>query len=501
MTKIKKVLIANRGEIAVRVMRTCQELDIKTVAVYSDADRNALHVQTADEAYHIGPSPSMESYLVIEKIISVAKKSGADAIHPGYGFLSEKEAFSKACADAGIIFLGPKAESIAAMGDKVTARNCAAKAKVPMVPGMLEPVDDLEKIKKLAKEFGYPVLLKAAAGGGGKGMRVVEKEADVESAFAMATSEATRAFGDGRVYLEKYIRNPRHVEIQIICDQHGNGLFLFERECSMQRRHQKIIEEAPCSYLRDDVRIKMAESSLRLAKAVGYHGVGTLEYLVDQEQNFYFLEMNTRLQVEHTVSEMITGLDFVRLQILVGEGETLPLKQDDITRRGHAIEARIYAEDPENGFMPSPGRIQWMRIPDGHGIRHDSGVYEGWTIPIYYDPMIAKLIVHAETRELAIKKMQRALSEYEIGGPKNNIGFLKTLMANDVFKAAQMHTQFLDQNPQLTQTQKPKLPIELIVGIAALDLMGADKKPVAAASQEGSNWLRSGLANSLNQRL
>lgn len=501
--KIKKVLVANRGEIAVRIFRSCKEMGIKTVAVYSEADSQALHVMMADEAYCIGPAPSAESYLVVEKIIDAAKKSGADAIHPGYGFLSEKEYFSQACEDNNIIFIGPKPHAISQMGDKVTARNLAQKAGVPMVPGTLQPVDDISELKKIAKSMGYPVLLKASAGGGGKGMRVVREEKDLESSFNMASSEALKAFKDGRVYVEKFVENPRHVEAQIICDQHGQGFFLLERECSLQRRHQKVIEEAPCIYLKDEVRQNLASSALSLAKEVGYIGVGTVEFLVDQEQNFYFLEMNTRLQVEHTVSEMITGLDFVRLQIEVAEGRKLQLKQENIKPRGHALECRIYAEDPENNFMPSPGTIHFFEAPEGHGIRHDTGVYQGAVIPIYYDPMIAKLISYADTREAATQKMVRALKEYRIGGLKNNIGFLMTLLETDVFKTATMTTQYIDKNPELMMPKKIHMPLEVVLGVAALDYIDSQESGNAQTQpgEQVSLWRQAGHSDSLQQRL
>ena len=373
--RIKKILIANRGEIAVRIMRTCRDLGISTVAVYSEADRAALHVQMADEACCIGPASSMESYLVPEKIISAAKKSGADAIHPGYGFLSEKSAFSKACQDAGIIFLGPKPETIDAMGSKTGARQIAEKAKVPMVPGTKEALKNVSEAKTIAKKIGYPVFLKAVSGGGGKGMRLVEKETDMESAFSRAGSEAKKGFNDDRLYIEKTIIKPRHIEVQVVFDQQGNGLHLFERECSLQRRHQKVVEEAPSPFISVNTRKKMTEAAVRLASSVGYVGVGTLEFLVDKDENFYFLEMNTRLQVEHPVTELITGLDLVKLQVEIGEEKPLSLKQSEITMRGHAVECRLYAEDPENNFFPSPGTIEWMTIPEGPGVRHDSGVY------------------------------------------------------------------------------------------------------------------------------
>lgn len=502
--KIQKILVANRGEIAVRVMRTCREMGIKTVAVYSEADRKALHVLVADEAYCIGPAPAAESYLCADKIIAVAKAAKADAIHPGYGFLSEKAHFSKACEDAGIIFIGPSPAAIDAMGDKITARNIAKKAGVPTVPGTLEPVNDLEVLRKFANDFGYPVLLKATAGGGGKGMRVVHEDKELKSSFEMAASEAKKAFGDERLYLEKLIVKPRHVEIQLACDTHGSGIFLMERECSMQRRHQKVIEEAPCFYLKDEVRQKMAKAALNLAKEVGYRGVGTIECLVDQEQNFYFLEMNTRLQVEHTVTEMVTGLDLVRLQIEIASGDKLKIAQKDIVPRGHAIECRVYAEDPENGFIPSPGKIHAFHAPEGPGVRHDTGIYAGAEISIYYDPMISKLIVHAESRELAIDKMLRALKEFEINGPRNNLNFLRALLDDATFRQGDGHTQYIDQTPLLAKPKPTDMPWEMILAAAAWDDMHADKsaKPSGGnATLAESNWRRMGLAETLGNRM
>lgn len=502
--KIKKLLIANRGEIAVRIMRTCRDLGIKTVAVYSEADRNALHVQMADEAYLIGPAPAIESYLVIEKILEVAKKSKVDAIHPGYGFLSEKAKFSQACADNNIIFLGPNPKPIEQMGDKIEARKIAQKAKVPMVPGIQRALKGIDEAKKLAKEMGYPVLLKAAAGGGGKGMRVVEAEKDIASSFERAASEAKKAFNDDQLYLEKYLKKARHIEIQIVCDRHGNGLHLFERECSLQRRHQKVIEEAPSPFLSEKTRQKMTEASLRLAAEVGYHGVGTLEYLVDEEQNFYFLEMNTRLQVEHPVTELITGLDLVELQIRIGEGEKLPLKQSDLVIHGHAVECRLYAEDPENNFMPSPGKIEWMTIPEGPGVRHDSAVYDAAEIPIYYDPMIAKLITWGNNRNQAIQRMQRAMAEYEIGGFKNNLSFLRTILEHPEFLKGKIYTRFIEDHPELMKRElAKKIPQEIILAVAALDAGGSKQIKQVGGGQSflpSSPWKQLGLRDTLANR-
>lgn len=496
---IGKILIANRGEIAVRILRTCREMGIQTVAVYSEADATALHVQMADEAYLIGPAPASESYLNSGKILEVAKKSGADAIHPGYGFLSENAAFSQACKDSKIIFIGPRSKAISAMGDKVTARHHAQKAKVPIVSGTLKPVSDISEMKILAKEFGYPVLIKAAGGGGGKGMRVVHKEKDLAESFQRAASEALSSFQDARVYLEKYIEKPRHVEVQIVCDQHGQGVSLFDRECSMQRRHQKIIEEAPCPYLKESVRKKMAAAALKLAKAIDYTGVGTLEFLVDQKQNFYFLEMNTRLQVEHTVTEMITGLDLVRLQIDIASGKNLSITQKDIGMHGHAIECRIYAEDPEQDFRPSPGKVKWFKVPEGPGVRNDSGIFSGATVSIYYDPMMAKLIVHAGNREQAIAKMLLALSEYQILGPVNNIGYLKILLQTKEFQQMKMHTQFIDDHPELSKPRDKKLPLDVVLAVAAFDMMMSEQKTDFILNHDASSWWSLGIEESLRE--
>ena len=501
---MQKVLIANRGEIAVRIIRACHDLGLQTVAVYSQADTEALHVLHADEAVCIGEAPAHKSYLKIPNILSACEITGADAIHPGYGFLSEKAHFSKACAENGIIFLGPKPKSIEQMGDKIEARIAAAKAKVPMVPGTQEPLKDVDEAKSLAKRMGYPILLKATAGGGGKGMRVVEKEGDIASAFERASSEALKAFGDGQLYIEKYLKKARHIEIQVACDMHGNSIHLFERECSLQRRHQKVIEEAPSPFLNQATRDKMTEAALRLCKDVNYSGVGTIEFLVDEEQNFYFLEMNTRLQVEHPVTEMITGVDLVELQIRIGEGEKLPIKQSDLKINGAAVECRLYAEDPENNFMPSPGTIHWMTIPEGPGVRHDTAVYPGAAIPIYYDPMIAKLITWGSNRNQAIVRMQRAMQEYEIGGFKNNIGFLRTILFHPEFHRGNIYTRFIEDHPELMKVEKSLegLPPEVLVGIAAF--MREENKNQTSGVQTKSEavvspWKLIGLTGSLRK--
>ena len=388
----RKILIANRGEIAVRIARACREMGVRSVAVYSDVDRASLHVRLADEAYPIGPAPSRESYLVIDKIIGAARYAGCDAIHPGYGFLAENPALARACADAGITFIGPTAEAMEKLGSKTAARHVARETNVPTVPGTLDPIETVDELILIARKTGFPVVLKAVAGGGGKGMRSVERESELAGAWRDASSEARNAFGDGRLYLEKYLLKPRHIEIQVLADQHGNMVYLGERECSVQRRHQKVIEEAPSPIMTPDLRRQMGEAAVKLARAGGYTNAGTVEFLVDAGRNFYFLEMNTRLQVEHPVTEMVTSTDLVKLQIRIAAGEQLPFAQEDVALRGHAIECRIYAEDPDNNFFPSPGKILERRVPSGPGIRLDDGVYAGWTVPNDYDPMLGKLI-------------------------------------------------------------------------------------------------------------
>ena len=441
----KKILIANRGEIAVRVIRACHEMDIAAVAVYSDVDRASLHVRKADEAYSIGPAAASESYLNIGKILDVAAKSGADAIHPGYGFLSENAKFAKACADAGIKFIGPTAAAMDAMGSKTRARQAMERAGVPFVPGTSKGLESFEQAEEVATRIGYPVMLKAAAGGGGKGMRLVHDPADLKSALDSARSEAERAFGDDEVYIEKAIINPRHIEMQILADEHGNTVYLGERECSIQRRHQKVIEEAPSPVVDPEMRRKMGEVAVRVAQAAGYTNAGTVEFLVDQAKNFYFLEMNTRLQVEHPVTELVTGLDLVHLQIHIANGERLPFAQDEVSIRGHAIECRIYAEDPDNNYFPSPGKITLLLLPSGPGIRRDSGMYEGWTVPMDYDPLLAKLIGYGTDRDQAIGRLTRALNEYFVGGIKTNISLFRRILRNPEFRAAKIDTGFLDR--------------------------------------------------------
>jgi acetyl-CoA carboxylase biotin carboxylase subunit len=440
----KKVLVANRGEIAVRVMRTLHEMGIGSVAVYSEADRKALHVRYADEAYHIGPAASAESYLVIDKIIDVAKKSGAEAIHPGYGFLSENTDFAAACDEAGIEFIGPPAQAILEMGEKTQARRKMIAAGVPVVPGTEEAVPTAEEALEIAKDMGFPVLIKAASGGGGKGMRRVDEEDEFLDAFRAAQREAANAFGDDSCYIEKWILQPKHVEIQLLSDKQGNHLHLFERECSVQRRHQKVIEESPCAILRDDVRMKMGEVATRAAEAVNYVGAGTVEFLLDVNQDFYFLEMNTRLQVEHPITELVTGVDLVEQQIRIAAGEEIPFKQEELEQRGHAIEVRVYAEDPDNNFLPSPGKIKKLHVPQGAGVRDDGGYYSGSEVSLHYDPMISKFVVHAEDREKSRKRMLRCLDEYVVQGIDTNLEFLKDSLQYEDFINGKYDTGVID---------------------------------------------------------
>src|SRR5258706_3955034 len=417
----KKILIANRGEIAVRVIRACRELGIRSVAVYSDADRASLHVIKADEAYYLGSTLATESYLNISRILEVAKRAGADAIHPGYGFLSENAKFARACAEAGIKFIGPSGDAMEMMGSKTGARRAMEKAGIPFVAGPLRGLASVGEAERVARAIGYPVMLKAAAGGGGKGMRLVHGPAELPSALAGAKSEAARAFGDDEVYIEKAILHPRHIEMQILADERGHVVYLGERECSIQRRHQKVLEEAPSAIVDEEMRCRMGDVAVRVARAANYTNAGTVEFLVDGDKNFYFLEMNTRLQVEHPVTELVTGLDLVNLQIRIACGGELPFQQEDISIRGHAIECRICAEDPDNHFFPSPGKITMLLPPAGPGIRYDSGSYEGWTVPIDYDPLLAKLIGYGSDREQATLRLQRALGGEFVGGSKTNI--------------------------------------------------------------------------------
>jgi acetyl-CoA carboxylase, biotin carboxylase subunit len=440
----KKILIANRGEIAVRIERACHELGITTAAVFSDVDRNSLHVRLANEAYPIGPAPSRESYLRIDKIMDVARRAGCDAIHPGYGFLAENAELPRACNDAGITFIGPSAEAMEAMGSKTAGKQLARRADVPTVPGTDTALENPEEVQALARSMGYPVVLKAVAGGGGKGMRVVANDAAFTGAWRDAASEALNAFGDARVFLEKYLVAPRHIEIQIFADAHGRVVSLGERECSVQRRHQKVVEEAPSPVVTPDLRRKMGEAAVRLARAGGYVNAGTVEFLVDAQLNFYFLEVNTRLQVEHPVTEQVTGLDLVKLQIAIAAGHRLPFAWETITPRGHAMEVRLYAEDPDNNFFPCPGRIVARHAPTGPGIRLDEGVYEGWTVPMEYDPLLSKLIAWGNSREETIARLRRALDEYTITGIRTNVSLFRRILTEPEFLRSEIHTRWLD---------------------------------------------------------
>ncbi len=495
----KKILVANRGEIAVRVIRACREMGIQTVAIYSDADRGALHVRMADEAYPIGPSPSRESYLVIEKVIDVAKRAKADALHPGYGFLAENVAFARACENAGITFIGPSPESIALMGSKVESRRAVAKYGVEMVPGTLDPIASDEEARKIASLVGYPIMLKASAGGGGKGLRSVQSEDELESALRNTRSEALSAFGDAAIYIEKFVDRPRHVEIQVMADRQGNAVYVGERECTIQRRHQKVIEECPSPIMDADLRRRLGEAALKVVRAAGYYNAGTVEFLVDPNRGFYFLEMNTRLQVEHPVTEMVTGLDLVQWQIRIAAGEYLGLRQEDVVMRGAAVECRVYAEDPSNNFFPSPGKIATLRTPAGPGIRDDGGVYQGWTVPIDYDPLISKLVAWGATRDEAIGRMKRALGEYHIEGIKTNISFFLEVLDHPDFRKGVFDTSFIDRWLQTRTLQSPLSDVDQDFAILAASLFHSERsgpRPEAARREE-SLWRLDGRRRGL----
>jgi len=465
---IQKILIANRGEIAVRVIRACQEMGIVSVAVYSEADERSPHVEMADESYCIGePAPS-ESYLNIDKILGVAKDCGADAVHPGYGFLSENAGFAKACADAGIKFIGPSAHVIDSMGDKIHAKGTMREAGVPVIPGYTGE-EEGETLEEACKRIGFPVLIKATAGGGGKGMKVVESMEGLQEAVDSARREAKSSFGNDELLLEKYLSKPRHIEFQILADEHGKVVHLFERECSIQRRHQKVVEETPSVALDDELRQRMGQAAVQAAQTIGYTNAGTVEFMLDAEGNFYFLEMNTRLQVEHAITEATTGIDIVKWQIRIAQGEALTLEQDRIIQRGHAIEARIYAEDPEQGFMPSTGQLKTVRLPDGINIRHDTGISQGVHISPYYDPMLAKLIVYGEDRADAIRKMDWALSNYIALGVTTNIPFLRAIIEHRAFVEGDIDTHFIDQYFSSWSISE-ELPPEVLIAAAIDDL-------------------------------
>ncbi|WP_430614338.1 acetyl-CoA carboxylase biotin carboxylase subunit [Flavobacterium sp. JP2137] len=440
---MKKILIANRGEIAVRIMKTAKKMGIQTVAVFSTADRNAPHVKMADEAVCIGEAPSSQSYLLGDKILEVAKQLGVDGIHPGYGFLSENAQFANKCEQNNITFIGPNSHAIEVMGNKLAAKETVKAYDIPMVPGLDEAITDIDKAKQVAAQIGFPILIKAAAGGGGKGMRIVENEKEFESQMQRAISEATNAFGDGSVFIEKYIGAPRHIEIQVLADKHGNIVHLFERECSIQRRHQKVVEEAPSAVLTPEIRQKMGAAAVQVAASCDYVGAGTVEFLLDENKNFYFLEMNTRLQVEHPVTEWITGLDLVEMQIRIADGEVLPFKQEDLKIQGHAMELRVYAEDPLNDFLPSVGHLDTYILPVGEGIRVDNGIEQGMDVPIYYDPMLAKLITYGKTREEAIQVMRQAIQNYQVEGISTTLPFGQFVMEHPAFKSGDFDTNFV----------------------------------------------------------
>jgi len=491
MPPFKKILIANRGEIAVRIIRACHEIGIGSVAVYSDADRDALHVRMAMEAVRIGPPPSSESYLRIDRILDAARETGAEAIHPGYGFLSENATFARACVDAGLVFIGPSGDSMDALGDKVRARKLMIDAGVPVVPGTPPLESDPEKAIALAEEIGYPVLLKASAGGGGKGMRVVNSSDELPSLLDQARGEAASSFGDDTVFLEKYVDRPRHIEVQIMADQAGNCVYLGERECSIQRRHQKLIEECPSPVITPEDREKIGQLAVMAAKASGYVSAGTVEFLRGDDGSFYFMEVNARLQVEHPVTEMVTGIDLVQTMIDVAAGKDLPFTQDDIELNGHAIECRIIAEDPARNFMPSPGTIRGLRPPQGPGVRYDGGTYPGYEVPIYYDPMLAKLIVWGADRGQAIARMRRALDEYRVDGIKTSVPFHRNLMDSKDFIDGNMHTGYLAEHPELLQPGSDKWLDEVAVIAAAIAHFRHEEQKSARASERSEGGGRS----------
>ncbi len=491
----RKVLVANRGEIAVRLVRGLREMAIASVAIYSDVDRGSLAVRLADEAAHVGPAPSSDSYLRIERILEAAKRHGAEAIHPGYGFLSENAEFAEACAAAGIVFIGPPPDAIRKLGSKTAARQLAIAAGAPVVPGNEGALSGWEEARQTAKELGYPVLLKASAGGGGKGMRRVDRESELDAALRDAASEAQRAFGNGDVYLEKLVEEPRHIEIQILGDHHGNLIHLGERECSIQRRHQKVIEECPSPLMAThaDLRERMGQAAVSVARATGYANAGTVEFLVDHNANFYFLEVNTRLQVENPVTELVTGLDLVEWQLRIAAGERLSLRQQDIAWRGSAIECRIYAEDPHNNFLPAPGRIEHLSEPSGPGIRLDSGVFEGWNVPLEYDPLLAKLAAWGPSRDTAIRRLDRALAEYVLTGVRNNIGFFREVIAQSDFRTGKLSTSFLDRFFE-KRKQTETSPEAELAGALALVIAQSRAKDAGGvpATRTVSRWLESG---------
>jgi len=489
---MNKILIANRGEIALRIMRSAKEMGILTVAVFSEADREALHVRYADEAIYIGPSPASESYLAGEKIIEACRITGAEAIHPGYGFLSENAVFAQMVQDAGLVLIGPSPEAMSVMGNKLSAKAAALKYHIPMVPGTEEAITDVSEAKRRAAEVGFPILIKAAAGGGGKGMRVVEDILSFDEQMQLAVSEAQSAFGDGAVFIERYVSSPRHIEIQILGDNHGNIVHLFERECSIQRRHQKVIEEAPSSILSPELRTKMGKCAVDVARSVNYTGAGTVEFILDENLDFFFLEMNTRLQVEHPVTELITGLDLVKEQIKIARGEVLSFSQEDLKINGHAIELRVYAEDPQHNFLPDIGMLKTYRTPKGNGVRVDDGFEEGMEIPVYYDPMIAKLITYGGNREEAISRMRRAIAEYDITGIQTTLNFGKFVMEHEAFISGNFNTHFVSKyfNPEIVETGNEDEA--LMAAIVALNQLKKNNSSAIAVpiAQAANNWFK-----------
>ena len=495
----RKILSANRGEIAVRVIRAAREMGISTVAVYSECDRAALHVRMADEAYLLGPSPSVESYLNIDRVIATALSSHAEAIHPGYGFLSENPEFARRCAMAGVGFIGPSAAVMEQVGGKIAARKTALEARVPVVSGTHEGIVDLDAALHAAREVGFPVMLKAAAGGGGKGMRQVEKAEQLASALRDAQAEAAAAFGNSEVYLEKLILDPRHIEFQILADRYGNVIHLGDRECSIQRRHQKVIEECPSPLMTAELRETMGSAAVRIAKACGYENAGTVEFLVDAERNFYFLEMNTRLQVEHPVTEMVTGIDLVKEQFRIAAGEQVGSLQEEVRWRGAALECRIYAEDPANNFFPSPGKISRLRTPSGPGVRDDTGIYEGWTVPVFYDPLLSKLVTWGKDRAEAIARMQRALGEYQVTGIKTNLSFFQSILSNERFQKGELNTGFIDKY----YTPEGSIPCanlrDVATFAAALHAI-LERTPAESRGTVESAWKQAGRIGGLNGR-
>lgn len=482
MPKIKKILVANRGEIAIRVMRSAHEAGIKTVAIFSEADRLSPHVRYANEAVCVGPPASSQSYLRMDKIIEVCKELDVDAIHPGYGFLSENAAFARRVTDAGLIFIGPSPHAIEVMGSKLAAKEAVSKYDIPMVPGTEGAIEDVELAKKEAERIGYPVLIKASAGGGGKGMRVVEKAEDLEEQMQRAVSEATSAFGDGSVFIEKFVTSPRHIEVQVLGDSHGNIVHLFERECSVQRRHQKVVEEAPSAILTPELREKMGRAATDVARSCNYQGAGTVEFLMDDKMNFYFLEMNTRLQVEHPVTELITGVDLVKEQIRIAEGKEISFKQEDLSIHGHAIELRVYAEDPRNNFLPDIGKLQTYRPPSGTGVRVDDGFEEGMNIPIYYDPMISKLVTYGKDRQEAVQRMRRAIDEYKITGIQTTLAFGLYVMNHEAFLSGNFDTKFVDRyfTPEQLDTEVDE-DEEKLAAVFVAKLLKESKKAQSGA--------------------